>query len=154
MNKRTKLDDLSSQVNELNEQTTQLQQENFTLKQENFRLQNEVIYLKNYITQSTGMNKPIKQETSTSSSSLNSHSIFLFVVLLSFGLLWNFDITNFNLFASSKSSYSKIIEDPLLNELDINLHNEIPSADNRAPNQFEDSSNHNRPFKKDVEICC
>jgi len=154
MNKRTKLDTLSVQVKDLNDHTSLLIQENEQLKQENFQLKNEVIYLKNIInTHNHGkQNISVKEETK-SSSPMGSHSILLFVMLFSFGILWNLDVSIFNspLLHNTKTQFlstppPKTIEDPSLDKLLNNM--------NHDEGQNEETTQRFHNFKKDVEICC
>jgi len=154
MNKRTKLDNLSGQVKGLNDQTALLKQENESLKLENYQLKNEVIYLRNFInTQNYGKqgNTSVKEETK-SSSPMGSHSILLFVILFSFGILWNLDVSIFNspLLQNSKPQFltqtpPKTIDDPMLEKLLDNMHDE---------GQTELETQRFHDYKKDVEICC
>jgi len=96
-NKRTKLDTLSSQVQELTDETNNLRLDNNNLRQENFQLKNEVVYLQSVI---SNYNNSYESKTSVkpekaSSSPMSSHSIILFVILFSFGILWNLDSSIF-----------------------------------------------------------
>jgi len=154
MNKRTKLDTLSGQVKDLNDHTVLLLQENEQLKQENFQLKNEVTYLRNIIhTNNCQVNIPVKEET-TKSSSMGSHSILLFVILFSFGILWNLDVSIFSspLLQNAKPQFfsgapPKAYVDPMLDKLLDNINDDIPPENVQEMQRIQKS-------KKDVELCC
>jgi regulator of replication initiation timing len=155
MNKRTKLDTLSVQVQDLNDQTSILIQENEQLKIENYQLKNEVFYLKNIIHANNYQvnNIPVKEETTKSSSPIGSHSIFLFVLLFSFGILWNLDVSIFSspLLQNAKPQFfssapPKAYVDPVFDKLLDNINEDIQE------NKQDTQRIHN--LKKDVELCC
>jgi len=161
MNKRTKLDTLSGQVKDLNDHTMLLQQENDSLKRENSQLKNEVIYLKNVISTYSygnhGNNNTVKEEEPSSSKSISTHSILLFVLLFSFGILWNLDVSIFStsIIQNTKSQFlsqtiqpPKSIDDPTLDQLWENIQKENQGSENN-----QDNPNYQH-LKKDVEICC
>jgi hypothetical protein len=159
----TKLEILQVKVKEKNEETIILREENSALKIENTKLKNEVFFLQNVINGNatyTDVKKPIKEEYQTPSqpnSVINTQSIFLFVLLFSFGIFWNFDSNMLGslLKSTNKNHFLSEIpdmEDPMLDQILGKIQDKNPS------NKYEDYSSRykeeTKNYKKDVEICC
>jgi len=169
----TKLEILQGKVNEMNEETIILREENSALKVENTKLKNEVFFLQDiingnqtYLNTYNEVKRPIKEEyqlPSQPNSVINTQSIFLFVLLFSFGIFWNFDSnmlgsllkgTNKNHFLTESIE----IEDHMLDQIFDKI------KDRNSPNKYDDhlssryteehSKYSQKNYKKDVEICC
>jgi len=167
-NKRTKMSTLEGQVMELTDETVGLKREIFNLKVENNQLRSEVVYLQNVINSSHAsheMNnmKQVKEEPPLSSnplpgSAINTQSILLFVILFSFGLLWNLDTnvifnSSSSFFHGRKQFINEVVrhhaEDPMLDQ----LLNRIQD-DGRCAEEAHKANKDHGEQEKDVEICC
>jgi len=150
--KRSKLDNLEGKVKELKEENTSLKNEVSYLRQYNSQLQMEVIKLNNISYTTT----PIKEEVDSSHKGITTQSIVLFVVLFSFGLLWNLDT---NTFISSIGGYKSNRENfnvfPTVDEdLELSkLFDDYGVNDEEIIKNFR-KMERTQPRLKDVEKCC
>jgi len=163
-NKKTKIEVLQDKVNQLNGENLGLKQDVYGLKQdvcnltqENINLKNEVVYWREL-----NNNKPKSPDNEMNSSApggLSTQSVILFVVLFSFGMLWNMDIASVvqNSFGKNYNNQyvnpmlNRFEEDPLLDKLfEENL---FSSGDTYNSRSYRDHLKDNKG-RKDVETCC
>jgi len=160
-NKKTKIEVLQDKVSQLNGENLGLKQDVYSLKQdvcnltqENVNLKNEVVYWREL------NNKPKSPDTEMNSSApgLSTQSVILFVVLFSFGILWNMDISSVvhNSFGKNYNNQyvnpmlNRFEEDPLLDKLfEENLFSSGDTYNSRGyRDHLKDKG------RKDVETCC
>jgi len=83
---------LGGTVQQLNQENENLRNEIAMLRNENNDLRQQVSYLSSFFNSTTSDNSLLKK----GQSQINSQSILLFVILISFGILWNLDSSIFD----------------------------------------------------------
>jgi len=153
--KRNKLDVLEGKVKDLKEENNNLKMEVSHLRIENNQLRNEVVRLNS---PSYSYYSNIKEDPHISSQSkgVTTQSVVFFVILFSFGLLWNLDtnaiISSFGSKSNKDYFMSNVFqaEDPELSK----LFNDYEGYSEEMINNYKNLNEKSKPRIKDVETCC
>jgi len=138
--RKSKIDVLQSKVSILNNENVALKSEMKNLKQENTNLKGEVNYWRENFGKDT-------------SKGLSTQNLILFVILFSFGMLWNLDLSRGVSYYFEKSNdkvydissvFEEYVEDPLLDKL----------LNGETEENYYSKNMRERKKPKDVEVCC